>query len=309
MAHWQLPNPLSRAGSAALSGGRIMLLGGLTASDASSTAVDVVDTTSGKVAQVGTLASPTHDAGSAVLGGRAFLFGGGQSTSFSLVQAVPLAPSGGGAAATVTGQLPAARSDDGAVTIGSTSYVLGGYDGTTGDAQVLATTDGSSFSPVVTLPVAVRYAAITQLNGVIYVFGGESEPGGTTEQYSTPTGTTTPPPGQEVAIVQAINTRTRTASVVGYLPHAVEGAAAFVLGGHIFLAGGDAQAPGSTPSSGSTVWSFNPATDTFSVAGHLASPVSYAAMATLGHAVWLVGGEKNGAVVASAQKITLRGAH
>ena len=125
------------------------------------------------------------------------------------------------------------------MTIGSTAYVVGGYDGTSGDAQVLATTDGASFSPVVTLPVAVRYAAVAAQGGIIYVFGGESQPGGTTQEYSTPTGTTTPPAGQEVAVVQAVNTRTRTASVVGYLPHAVEGAAAFVLGGHIFLAGGD----------------------------------------------------------------------
>lgn len=308
MARWQLPSPLSRAGAAPLPGHRVMLLGGLTASDTSSSHVDVLDTASGALTQVATLASPTHDAGSTTLGGNAYLFGGGQSASFSLVQAVPLtdaSSSGGTAPAAVTGQLPTARSDGGAVTIGSTAYVVGGYDGTTGDAQVLATTDGSSFSPVVTLPVAVRYASVAQQGGIIYVFGGESQPGGSTQEYSTPTGTTTPPPGQEVAVVQAVNTRTRTAHVVGYLPHAVEGAAAFVLGGHIFLAGGDSQEQGASPNSGSTIWTFDPSTDKFHVAGHLASPVSYAAVAVEGHTAWLVGGERNGAVVASAQKLTL----
>ena len=311
MARWRLPNAVSRAGAASLTGNRILLLGGLVGSGASSSDVGVLDTSSGRLTSVATLPSPTHDAGSSVLGGKAFLFGGGQSTPFALVQAVtiPGASTSGAGSGVVTGQLPQARADAEAVTVGGTAYVVGGYDGATGDPAVLATQDGSSFSTVVTLPVDVRYPAVVAAGERIFVFGGESEPGGTTAQYATPTGTTTPPPGQEVAVVQEIDLRTHTAQVVGYLPRAVQGAAAFDLNGHIFLAGGDSNAPGSPPSSGSTIWSFDPSTDAFGVAGHLAAPVAYAAVAVEGHAVWLVGGQRDGVAVATAQKIVLRSRH
>ncbi len=308
MARWHLPNPISRAGAAALPGGRILLLGGLFASGGSSADVAVLDTVNGRLSTVATLPSPTHDAGSATLNGQAFLFGGGQSTPFALVQGVTLPGAGRGAVATArtTGQLPQARADDEAVTVGNTAYVVGGYNGYIGDAPVLETTNGTTFSTLVTLPVAVRYAAVAASNGNIYVFGGENEQGGTTQEYSTPTGSTTPPPGQQVAVVQQVNIRTHTAKVIGSLPHAVQGAAAFVLGGHIFLAGGDSYAPGTQPASGSTIWSFDPSTVSFHVAGHLAAPVSYAAVAVEGHAAWLIGGERNGSQVASAQRVELR---
>ena len=74
---------------------------------------------------------------------------------------------------TVIGQLPQPRSDAGAVTIGRTAYVVGGYDGTTADPQVLSTTDGSSFRQVGSLPVPVRYPAVAARGRMIYAFGGQ----------------------------------------------------------------------------------------------------------------------------------------
>ena len=323
MARWQLPNALSRAGAAALPHGRVLLMGGLLASDTSSADVGVLDTSTGKLTSVGSLASPTHDAASAVLGGRALLFGGGQSTSVATVEAVTLPGAAGTAAGTaaggsasgaatsgvVVGQLPQVRSDAEAVTVAGTTYVVGGYDGSTGDTAVLSTQDGSSFSTVVTLPVDVRYATVAASGGKIYVFGGETVPGGTTLEYTTPSPTTSPPPGQQVAVVQVIDPATHTAKVAGYLPRGVQGAAAFVLGGHLFLAGGDSYAPGSTPSTGSTIWSFDPSTGKFRLVGHLAAPVSYAAVAVEGSTAWLIGGERDGVPVASAQKVVLRSSH
>jgi hypothetical protein len=308
MAPWHLPSPLSRASAAALAGGRVLLLGGLLASGGSSADVGVLDLETGALTSVATLASPTHDAGSAVLGGRAFLFGGGQAYPVATVEAVALpgAGSAGTSAGVVTGQLPQPRADDEAVTVGGTAYVMGGYDGSTGDTAVLATQDGSTFSTVATMPVDVRYAAVAAAGGKIYVFGGQTVAGGTTLEYTTPSVTTSPPPGQQVALVQEIDPATHTAKVVGYLPRGVQGAAAFDLGGQLFLAGGDSYAPGTTPSSGSTIWSFNPATGTFSLAGHLAAPVSYASVAVVGDAAWLVGGERNGVPVSTVQKIVLR---
>jgi hypothetical protein len=310
MARWHLPDALSRAGAAALPGGRILLLGGLLASGTSSAGVGIVQTSSGKLTPLSTLASPTHDAGAAALGARTFLFGGGATTPFATVESVTVSGAGSsGTGGAVTGQLPQVRADDEAVSLGGTAYVVGGYDGTTGDGAVLATRDGATFSTVATLPANVRYPAVAALDGMIFVFGGESAPGGTTSQFATPTGLTTPPPGQEVAVVQEIDPRAHTARVVGYLPHAVQGAAAFDLGGHLFLAGGDSNAPGSTPASGTTIWSFDPSTDVFHVAGHLAQPVAYAAVAVEGNTAWLVGGERDGVAVDTVQKVVLRSTH
>jgi hypothetical protein len=47
-----------------------------------------------------------------------------------------------GTQATVAGALSRARSDSDGVTGGPAGYVVGGYDGTTLDPQVLGTTDG-----------------------------------------------------------------------------------------------------------------------------------------------------------------------
>ena len=326
IAPWHLPSALSRAGAAALPGGRVLLLGGLFASGGSSADVGVLDLETGALTSVATLASPTHDAGSAVLGGRAFLFGGGQAYPVATVEAVTLpggssaggasggssasGTSGGasasGGAGIVTGQLPQPRADDEAVTVAGTAYVVGGYDGSTGDTAVLATQNGSSFSTVATLPVDVRYGAVAAAGGKIYVFGGETVPGGTTLEYSTPTPTTSPPPGQQVALVQQIDPQTHTARVAGYLPRGVQGAAAFVLGGKLFLAGGDSNAPGTPPSSGSTIWSFDPSTGGFRLVGHLAAPVAYAAVVVEGGTAWLVGGERDGVPIATVQKVVLR---
>jgi len=312
VARWHLPGGVSRAGAVPIPGGKILLLGGLLSTGGSSADVGVLDPSTGTLTSVATLASRTHDAASALLGGRAFLFGGGQSTPFGTVEAVTVPSPGatsGNASGVVTGQLPQARADDSAVTVGTTAYVVGGYDGATGEPAVLATQDGSTFTTVATLPVDVRYGAVVAAGGKIFVFGGESATGGTTAQYFTPTGSTTPPPGQEVAVAQEIDPQTGAATVVGYLPHAVQGAAAFVLGGHIYLAGGDSNAPGASPASGSTIWSFDPSSGAFQVAGHLAEPVAYAAVAVVGHSVWLIGGERNGTQVDTAQKVVLRSSH
>lgn len=302
LEHWQLPDPVSREGAVALGGGRLLVLGGLGPSGTSSTAVTVVDTSTGSVTAAGALATPTHDAGVSALGSKALVFGGGQSAATTTVQAFPISASGG-QSGTTTGQLPLPRADDEAVTMGHTAYVVGGYDGGTGNTRVLATTDGSTFGAVATLPVAVRYPAVAAVGGLLYVFGGEIVPGGTTLQAWTPT--TQPPPGQEVPDVQVVDPASHRAWVAGRLPQAVEGAAAFAIGGHLYLAGGDSYAPGTTPVSVTTIWSYDPKSGAFSVAGHLAQGVAYAGVAVDGTSAWLVGGEHDGTVVGTVQRIDL----
>ena len=103
-------------------------------------------------------------------GGRALVFGGGSPATVGHGPGVPgpLAPPAS------AGSLPAPRSDAAAVTIGGTTYVVGGYDGSKPDAAVLATADGRTFTTVATLPVPVRYPAAAALGGQIYVFGGQA---------------------------------------------------------------------------------------------------------------------------------------
>ena len=172
---WQLTQPTSR--EVAVPGatrGRLVIAGGLTTGDVTTSSVSDLAVPGGVGSPAGALATATHDAAAAVLAGcRVLVFGGGNQTSVATVQEFALSATGSWAAATVVGQLPQPRSDAVAVTIGGTAYVIGGYDGTRADAEVLATTNGTSFRDVGALPVPVRYAAAASLGHRIYVFGGQ----------------------------------------------------------------------------------------------------------------------------------------
>ena len=109
--------------------------------------------------------------------------------------------------------------------MGRTVYLVGGYDGTTYEPSVLATTDGTHFTTVANLPVPVRYPAVVALGGHVFSFGGQTGSGA----GSAVTATTA---------IQEIDPATHSVSVVGTLPQALYGAAAFVIDGHIYLAGG-----------------------------------------------------------------------
>ena len=217
------------------------------------------------------------------------------------------------AAAASAGSLPAPRSDAAAVTIGSTTYLVGGYDGNRPDAPVLASTDGRAFTAVATLPVPVRYPAAAALAGRIYVFGGQAITG--------------PHAGAPVNVIQAVDPARRTAAVIGDLPEPLAGAAAVTVAGELFVAGGEspaaqrpvpglgttqpgagesgaaagAQASSSSASTVSTIWAFDPASRRLLAAGRLQVPVSHAAAVVAGAAAWIIGGESDGKLVSAVQ--------
>ena len=166
-----------------------------------------------------------------------------------------LTPGTAGATAQVIGQLPRIRSDASAVVIGKTAYVVGGYDGTKGDPEVLATTTGRTFSTLASLSIAVRYPAVATLGHTIYAFGGQSIGGS----------------GAPVTAIQAVDTVAHQARVVGHLPEALSGAAAVTVShGHLYLAGGD-DASGHPVS---TIWAYDPARHSLKPAGMLQVGVS-----------------------------------
>jgi len=246
----------------------------------------------------------------AVIGAQDFAFGGGSPATVATVQSIP-APGAAAALATATtvGTLPQPRSDATAVTVGLTTYLVGGYDGTNPDPVVLATTDGTTFASVASLPVPVRYPAVAAVGGIVYVFGGQAVAG--------------PGAGEPVDDIQAVNPSRHTATVAGHLPVPLEAAAAVTLGDQIYLAGGDSPAAGASTTTSSsaaagaafgekasgtstvtTIWAFDPATVKMLTAGQLPVAVSHGSVAVLGSTAWLVGGETNGTSVSVVQMIT-----
>ena len=260
-AAYQLPSGISREVVLAR-GGNLLIIGGLNQRSVTTPAVTELNPVTGRTTRTGRLADASHDAAGALLGGTPYLFGGGVVASIATVQALRH-----GSTASVAGQLPGPRSDLSSVTLGTTAYLAGGYDGANYDAAVLATSNGSTFRTVATLPVPVRYAAVAGAGQDIWVFGG-----------LTPAGPT--------RVIQRVNLATGKAAVTGHLPAPASGATAFTLGGRIFIAGGLA----ASGAASRAVLTYDPGRRSAVPAGTLPVPVSNAAAAVVGGTAFMVGG-------------------
>ncbi|HEX5525749.1 MAG TPA: kelch repeat-containing protein [Solirubrobacterales bacterium] len=261
-----LPAPISGETAVAVPGGTLVI-GGLDASETSLSGIFLLDR-SGKLRPAGSLSGPLHDAAATGLGGKVLVLGGGTATSTDTVQALPESASPQAqATASVVGHLPAVRSDLSAVTIGPKAYVLGGYDGTTPDPAVLATADGRSFSQVAELKVPARYLATVAVGGRIFAFGGETASGGATDA------------------IQEVDPAQGTARVIGHLPRAVSHAAAVVLGGEVYVLGGEANGNATN-----SAWRFDPASGKVAKAPPLPIAVAGGAAVSNGKAAYLLGG-------------------
>jgi hypothetical protein len=270
---WQLAAPLSREALVAV-GNRLRILGGLSLSGSSLSGASWLDPKSGAVTAAGSLADVVHDGAGAQIGAASFVFGGGSPDTFATVQSLGAAAPIGA----VAGQLPQPRSDLATATIGRTVYIVGGYDGTTYEPSVLATVDGTHFTTTATLPVPVRYPAVVALGNSVFSFGGQ-------------TGSGTGSAATTTAAIQEIDPATHTARVVGTLPQALYGAAAFVIAGHIYLAGGETGG-GQTLAQ---LYEFDERTHRIADAGLLPQAVAFGGYATVGTGKatigYLVGGE------------------
>ena len=269
---WQLPNPISR--ESVLEGavlGTLLVSGGLTSTGASSNGVFALNSAGGALQPVGTLPVATHDVAGASLGGTSYLFGGGTGGPSATVQEVA------GTSARVVGQLPRAHADAQAITVGRTIYLVGGYAGGSMDPDVLATTNGQTFTDVATLPVPVRYPAIASIGSMIYVFGGETLT------------------GQPVDAIQVVDVARHRASLVGRLPEPLGGSVAADLAGTIYLAGGATAGGGRS----GAIYAFEPVSGHLLAAGVLRTPVAYAGAATSDGHLWIVGGETAGGTLSA----------
>jgi len=304
LATWRLGAPITGAVVVAGAPGsdQLVILGGMTTGGLTASGAFTLDVTDGDLTQVGDLMTTLDGASGAVIGGHDVVFGGTSSSSAppsAAVQALP-APTATGSSssatapptATALGALPRPLVGATAVTVGTTTYLVGG-DTTGGPAPgILATSDGSHFTTVATLPVPVQYPAVAVVGTTLYVFGGTAATGADS--------------GSPVATIQVVDLKTHRVTDAGHLPEPLTASAAVVLGPDILLAGGDtAPAGGSSAAttSVSTVWFFNPAGETATVVGQLPVAESHAGVAVLGSTVWLVGGQSDGTPVATVQSL------
>jgi hypothetical protein len=260
VAPWSLPAPLSRE-AAVVTDGKIVVAGGMTTGSRTTGAVYRLDPATGAVERSAPLPHPVHDVAGATPGGRPMALGGGSQAVGADVQALdPGSP-------VLLGRLPGPRADLVAATIGTTAYVLGGYDGLAATPTVLATDDGRSFRAIGRLALAVRYPAVATVGRTIYLFGGEAAGGDTTA-------------------IQAVDLAAGTVRVVGHLPVTVAHASAFTLGGAVWVVGGRVAGQPSR-----AIRRFDPTTGAVSDAGSLPTGVRDAAVAVIGDTAYLLGGE------------------
>ena len=280
-AAYQLPAGVSRA-VVLPHGPDLLILGGLSQRSAASSTVRLLNPVTGNTTVVGRLAAARPGAAGAILNGGGFLFGGGDQAAPGQQtpgQQTTVQQIGARGTSTVAGRLPAPRSGLATVTIGGTAYLLGGAAGTGAAADVLATTDGRHFRAVARLPVPVRDPAVAALGQQIWVFGGQAAAGPTSDI-------------QRVTVPAAGRAGTAHAAIAGQLPRPVTGAAAFALGGTVFIAGGQVSQPHANPATAITgqLLSYQPGRAGVTVAGQLPVPVENAGVAVTGGTAFLVGG-------------------
>lgn len=277
---WRLPAAVSRP-VVLPDGSSFVILGGLSTGDVSTSRIVQVAPATGTSQLAGRLALAVHDSAGAVIGGRWYVFGGG---SYSTVATVQTWSSG---TATEQGRLPDARSDLSATTLGSTTYIAGGFDGTAMTADVLATTDGVSFRTVARLAVPVRYAAVAATGGALWVVGGVTSTGegGTAETDA----------------IQKVDLASGQVSVVGRLPQPMGHATALVLDGNVFVVGGRS---GSVPSA--AIWRLDASSGSLQPAGQLPQAMSDAGSVVVGGVGYVVGGEVSGPAQPLDTVISLR---
>ncbi|MGN6794423.1 MAG: hypothetical protein ACTHJW_18715 [Streptosporangiaceae bacterium] len=267
-AAYQLPEALTGATAVARSG-HVLLIGGKSAGRQNRSVLRLAART-GKEQAAGSLPAPVSDAAAAIVHGRLTVFGGSGGRSSRAVQT--LGPPGARLARTA---LPAARAGAAAVTVGNTTYLVGGGRSGHPDSAILSTTDGTHFTTAAKLPVPVAHGSAVAWAGQLLVAGGMTANGPTDA-------------------IQRVDPRTRQATVIGRLPRPVAAASMFVLDGEIVLAGGSmsGHATQGTAVSGASneVLIIDPQTGAVRAAGTLPMPISDAASAVVGDTAYMIGG-------------------
>jgi hypothetical protein len=243
-------------------GTRIFIYGGLTSTGSTTDTILGFDPAAGQLNRLGALAVPAHDAAGVAVGGATLIFGGGNAAPISVIQRIDSS-----ATARVVGNLPAARADLSAVSIGNSAVVIGGGAVGVLDRQVLATEDGIHFRLLATLLLGVRYAAVAETGGLIYVIGGAGAAGDTSE-------------------IQRIDPATGKVDLIGRMPQPISHAAAMVIHGRVLVVGGR-----SAGKAQDAIWQVDVGTGTTHLVARLPQPVSDFATAVIDGTGYVIGGE------------------
>lgn len=264
VAPWRLPYAIAREAVIATGPGQVLVGGGMFPGDTSSARSFELTLATGRATALPSMSVDVHDVAGGLYAGAPAVYGGGNATEQSIVQQFR------GGAWRVVDHMPTTRSDLSVAMVGTTTYVLGGYDGTGVPTSVLAQSGSGGLKPAGHLVEGVRYAASAVVGTSIYLFGGEVS-------------------GAELGVVQRYDTVSHTTTVVARLPVPLGHASAAVLGGRILLMGGRIQPDVGTRA----MWWFDATTHRFSRAGELPSPITDAAVAMSadGLTAWLLGGE------------------
>jgi N-acetylneuraminic acid mutarotase len=266
-ATWTLPAPVARE-VVVTDGSELTVAGGLDATKFSTADVVTVDPRTGAVRASAKLAEAVHDSAGARVGGRLVVFGGGGPSESGTADVQASATSG---TATTIGKLPGPRSDHVAATVGTTTYVLGGFDGAAIVPGVVSTTDGTAFTTIGSLPVPVRYPAVAVVGRSVYLFGGVANSAAAIDTDA----------------VQRLDTATGHLDRVATLPSSLSHASAVVLGGQVYLLGGYVH----NSQLSDQVLRFDPESGAATVVGRLPAPLSDAAAVVIGSTGYLVGGQ------------------
>ena len=256
-----LPQPL-QDGAGAESGSGALVAGGLNSADASVGDIQLVRPTGST--RRGSLPSARHDAAAATVGVTTYVFGGGDAVH-QIDEIVALLRGH----ASVVGHLPQPASDVAAATIGGTAYVIGGYTGTAWLNTILAWQPGHAARVAARLPEALRYSAVTAVDGKLVIAGGSLQNGSAS---------------QAIFVFDPGSGHVR---VIGHLPVPTTHAAAATLGHTAFVVGGRGASVG-TPTA--RIVAVDPAAGTVRPAGELRVPRSDLAAIGLGKRILLVGG-------------------
>jgi outer membrane protein assembly factor BamB len=247
-----LPSPLTKSAAVALPGGKLIVLGGA-GSDR------ILAGPPSRMRVVGHLLSATHDGAAVVRGRSVLLFGGGESVSTPAVVRVDSQT----AATHALHPLDEPLSDLGAAQVGGSTYLVGGFTGTTYASAILRLAANDRTTTVARLPTGTRYAGVATMGGKIYVAGGLTTLG-------------------ESRAIYEFDPRDATVVRIGSLPRPEAHAALAALGGHLYLFGGR------------SVLRISPDTGAVARVATLPQPLSDPNAVTIGRRIVVLGGGTNG---------------
>jgi hypothetical protein len=267
----RLPGGLSREVAIAV-GPRVIVYGGFTSTGSTTDAILSFNPGAGSVTSIGALAVPVHDAAGVAVGGASLIFGGGNTVPVSVVQRIDSS-----GAASVVGHLPTARADLSAVSIGTFAIVIGGGANGVLEREILATEDGVQLRVLGKLEHGIRYAAVAEIGGLIYVIGGVGVSG-------------------DRADIQRIDAVTGKVDVIGQMPQPISHASAIAIGGGRLLVIGGRIAGNAQDA----ILQLDVGTGTTRLVGHLPQALSDFGTAVIGGTIYVIGGETSTQVASIA---------